>query len=290
MSEYNDLFDFSATQPGFDVVGPEYPPPPANLAHSAAWTMPLHPAFGAMEGDTAAAQLQQGVGPAPEGAGSHRVPWHACAVCLEPYQTDSALHRHAIEAQHQAYRCKCGTGFSKASALRRHVETKDAVKTFACALCPDRFARKDKLKDHCRHYHKVTDHGLRVLFSSLEVNQPRAPGAATRRRRAPALPRVAAASSGSPAASPAHAPVWPRAASTDQQYTNAPAGLSIPTGPLATINALQVPDSISISTGQFASSADAFAVDPALDGEFSGMLDDILGDYSWAEGFDAFDV
>lgn len=214
---------------------------------------------------------------------------HTCAVCLEPYQTDSALHQHAVEAHHQAYQCKCGTGFNKHSALKRHIETKDAPKTFACTLCYDKFTRKDKLKDHCRQYHKITDEGLRFLFTSQEV-RPRA-GAASRRRRAPA--RNAAASSGTlaPGLPPAHAPtgesVRPFPSSTGGQHPGLPTGAFVPTGPPATTSAF-VSVSRSVTTGQSAASADAFAAALAPGVDFSGTLDDLFGDETWAAGFDDF--
>lgn len=221
---------------------------------------------------------------------SDSVPMHVCAICHKTHQTDSALHRHAIDAQHQAYKCRCGTGFNKSSALKRHIETKDAPKTFACTLCYDKFARKDKLKDHCRHYHKVSDQGLQFLLNSQKV-KPQA-GAASRRRRGPVA--RAAASSGTPA-SPAHAPaiigpsVSPFPASTGQQHGAIPAGPSIPNYPLvATTTAFQAPNNFSVPPGQYFPSGDAFAVDPVLDGDFSGLLDGFVGDDSWATGSNSF--
>ncbi|POS79108.1 hypothetical protein DHEL01_v202501 [Diaporthe helianthi] len=294
MSEYNDFFDFNAPQFGFDTANFEYPALPADTAQSMAWTAPLQPSNGMMGGDTAA-QLQLDVNSASKAVagslGLHTllhdhaplIAKYNCAVCLEPYQTDSALHQHAIEAQHQAYKCKCGTGFNKASALKRHIGTKDAPKTFACTLCYDKFTRKDKLKDHCRHYHKVTDEGLQVLFSSQEVN-PRAGAASRHRRRGQAAVPGVAASSAASLASAAHAPagpaVWKAPASTGRQYTNIPTGPSVLAGPTATTSAFQAADTSSVPGAQFVPSADAFAVDPALDEDFSGLLDYFVRDYN----------
>lgn len=219
---------------------------------------------------------------------------HACAVCLEPYQTDFALHRHAVEAQHQAYQCKCGTGFNKASALKRHIDTKNASKTFACTLCHDKFTRKDKLKDHCRHYHKVMDHGLQFLFTSWEVKPQ--PGAPSRRRRA--LTRKPVASSGHPAPilRPAHTPAtagpsdWSIAATTGQQYAGLLAGTFAPaaSGAPATASAFPFPDNSSVPVGQFVTSADAFAINPALDEDILGQLEDFFGDGIQAMSFNGF--
>lgn len=94
---------------------------------------------------------------------------HVCAACLAPYRTAHALHEHAKEATHEAYKCTCGTGFIKQSSLKRHIDIKDAPKTFDCTLCYDKFTHKDELKDHCRRDHKVSDKALKFLFSSSEM-------------------------------------------------------------------------------------------------------------------------
>lgn len=209
----------------------------------------------------------------------HRNSIIACAICRSTFQTAFALDNHAKEATHQAYKCRCGTDFNKHSALKRHINTKDAPRTFACTLCYDKFNRKDKLKDHCRHYHKVTDEGLRNLFNSQE-GRPRA--AVPRRRRAP-VP-LAAASSGSastlapalpPVLAPAGSPFWPLAASTGQQYANFPAG------PLATT-------SPSVPASSFDSTADLFTTALAPSEDIFGLANDFLGDETWAVGLDGF--
>lgn len=64
MSEYNDLYDFSAPQLGFDAVDSEYPALPPDLDQSAAWTAPLQPSVALIGGGTAA-QLQLDVDSAP---------------------------------------------------------------------------------------------------------------------------------------------------------------------------------------------------------------------------------
>lgn len=215
---------------------------------------------------------------------------HACAVCLEPHQTHSALHQHAIEAQHQAYRCKCGTDFNKHSALKRHIETQHAPKTFVCVLCRDKFTRKDKLKDHWHHFHKVSVEGLRFLSDSQEL-KPQT-GAPSRRRRAPA--RKAAASSGilEPGLPPAHAPageaVWSFASSTGAQYAGLSVGQTVFTGLPAATNA-SIPGIPSVTAGQFIPSADAF-VAPAMTEDYLGTFDEFFGDENWAAGFDGFNL
>lgn len=211
-------------------------------------------------------------------------------MCLAPFPTDFALHQHAKATEHPAYKCVCGTGFNKYSTLQRHINTKDAPKIFACNLCDDSFNRKDKLKDHCRHYHKVKDEGLRFLFDSQE--QKARPGASSRRRRAP-VPLAAASSASAPTLAPAIPPAvapapasagpafWSFAASTGQQYASLPAGPFIPTGPLTTTSPF-IPASSSNSA------ADLFTAALAPSEDISGLAGDFLGDETWAVGFDGF--
>lgn len=209
---------------------------------------------------------------------------HACAVCLVSFPTDIALHQHAKETEHQAYECKCGTGFNKHSTLRRHIDTKNAPKTFSCVLCYQKFDRNDKVKDHCRHYHKVTDEGLRKLFDT-QRSRPR--GVAASRCH-----QTLAAASSAPApaavpAPPALAPAsagpsfWSPSASAGQQYAEFSAGLFVPTGPFVTNGSF-------ISPGAYVPAADSFAATPALDEGISGAFDDIFGDETWAAEFDGF--
>ncbi|KAG6358235.1 hypothetical protein INS49_014119 [Diaporthe citri] len=156
MSGYNELFDFNTP------IGTAEPAP--TMDQPGSWTAAPSASSGPMEGGTAA-QLHARLDLAPFAAARSS----GCAECLASFPTDSALHQHTKAAEHQAYKCACGTDFNKHSALRRHIDTKDAPKTFACNLCDDSFTRKDKLKDHCRHYHKVKDEGLRFLFNSQEL-------------------------------------------------------------------------------------------------------------------------
>lgn len=199
-----------------------------------------------------------------------------CAVCLLAFPTVFALDSHAKKATHQAYKCKCGTDFNENSTLQRHINTKDAPKTFACNLCDDFFNRKDKLKDHCRHYHKVKDEGLRFLFNSQELKAR--PGASSRRRRVP-VPLAAASSASAPtlapgvppavAPSPAGPAIWSFAASTGQQYASFPAGPFIATGPLATSTPF-IPTSLS------GSAADLFTAALAPSEDIAGVAGDFL--------------
>lgn len=206
---------------------------------------------------------------------------HACAVCHKAYQNASALDSHAREATHRAYKCKCGTSFNKHSALKRHINTKDAPKTFACTLCSNKFTRIDKLRDHCRQYHRVTDEGLKTLLNSKE-SRPRGAGPRRLRARDP----LAAASTGPAptltpaippvlAAAPAGPSVWSAPAYTTQQYN------SFSTDPFALVDPF-------VTTSSFAPAAGHFTSAPVPDEDVAGGLDDIFGDATWATGFDGF--
>lgn len=194
-----------------------------------------------------------------------------CAICLVAFPTALALDNHAKEATHQAYKCKCGTNFNRHSALRRHIETKDAPKTFACTLCYDKFNRKDKLYDHCRHYHKVTDEGLRALFNLQET---RSRPAASRRRRAP-VPLAAAPSVSVPPPAPAQASVsaglsaWGPALNAGQQFASRPAGPFI-------------------SAETFVPAANTFTAAYVPYETSSALSDETFGDETWPTNLDEF--
>lgn len=214
-----------------------------------------------------------------------------CATCLSTFQTISALDNHAKEASHQAYKCKCGTTFNKHSALKRHIDTKDAPKTFACTLCDDKFTRKDKLKDHCRLYHKVTDEGLVFLFESQGL-KPRA-GAPSRRRRAP-VP-LAAASSG-PATTQALAPpalasagssVWSPSAYTGQQHANFSTGSFTPTGSFATTSRFTLENPL-VQASHYVPAPVPFTTASATGEYIPGTVDDIFWDETWTTVFGGF--
>ncbi|KAJ0116743.1 hypothetical protein J7T55_009893 [Diaporthe amygdali] len=246
MSEYNNLFDFSAYDSGLLAFGPDQLGPSPSLDHSQARTAPFELSIGLTEGDIAA-QLQ----------------------------TYSALHQHAKQAEHQAYKCKCGTGFNKHSALDRHIKTKDAPKNFACTLCYEKFNRKDKLHDHCRHYHKVTDEGLRALFNIQEA-RPRA--AANRRRRGP-VPLAAASSGSAPPPTPAPISVsaglsaWGPDVNAGQRFANLPARHFISAEPF-------------LPAGPPVPAANPFTSAPVTDEDFADLANEIFGDGTWATNFD----
>lgn len=100
----------------------------------------------------------------PERLSSNDLPdtWHS-----EVDQNVHALEKNPKEAGNPVYKCKCGLRFDKHSYFKRHIE--DHANNFVCPLCDSKFNWEDKLVDHYRSYHRVSDAGLRFLHSSLET-------------------------------------------------------------------------------------------------------------------------
>ncbi|KAJ0116747.1 hypothetical protein J7T55_009897 [Diaporthe amygdali] len=81
---------------------------------------------------------------------------NTCDACKASFQTNSDLESHAKSLSHSAFRCKCGTPFSRYSSLARHINSKTGI-GYHCGLCEDKtFGRIDKLYDHLRDGHKVS--------------------------------------------------------------------------------------------------------------------------------------
>ncbi|KAK7722825.1 hypothetical protein SLS63_009099 [Diaporthe eres] len=296
MSGYNDLFNFNTSDGAHDMPGSLNAEAAPTMDQSGTWDAALQPQSGLMEGGTTV-QLHARLDFAPlEGARSNGSTINVkptCAVCLEGFQTAHALDHHAKETSHQAYKCKCGTSFNKDSALKRHIDTKDTPKTFACPLCDSSFTRKDKLKDHCRLYHKVKGEWLQALFNS---HQARPRTAASLHRLAPAplartssatAPTLAPAPPRALAPAPAGPFAWSPLAPAGQQYANFSADLFNTTDPLAMSSPI-APTDLFGSSGAFVPAADPFASTPITGEGISGTLDGFFGDEAWVTGFDGF--
>lgn len=157
-------------------------------------------------------------------------PEHVCATCLAIFSTANALDKHATEAIHEAYKCSCGKGFLMQFLLKRHINiAKDLPKTLLCSLCDNKFTRKHMLKEHWRHYHRVSEARLQLLLGSLET-EARA-DAPYHLGQSP-MPTTAASSGTlsqplSPALDPAGPSVWSSGATTRQQAVGS-GGYSFP--------------------------------------------------------------
>jgi len=81
---------------------------------------------------------------------------HSCMVCNASFQSNSGLEGHAKSTGHHAYSCVCDTSFGRFSSLARHVNS-NTGSGYHCGLCEDRtLPRIDKLYDHLRDGHKVS--------------------------------------------------------------------------------------------------------------------------------------
>lgn len=81
---------------------------------------------------------------------------HCCLVCNLSFQSNSELENHAQATRHSAFSCTCGTSFGRYSSLARHINS-NTGSGYHCGLCEDRtLPRIDKLYDHLRDGHKVS--------------------------------------------------------------------------------------------------------------------------------------
>lgn len=85
--------------------------------------------------------------------------WHTantCIVCSASFQTNSGLESHAKSTGHSAFSCTCDTSFGRRSSLERHINS-NTGSGYHCGLCENRtLPRIDKLYDHLRDGHKVS--------------------------------------------------------------------------------------------------------------------------------------
>lgn len=103
---------------------------------------------------------------------------------------------------HPAFLCSCNTGFSRYSSLSRHITSKTGSK-YPCKLCDKSFPRIDKLCDHLRACHKVSQNVLdrhRVNKKVARVKKTKQPVPPV---PAPATTRVVASGGSGPPWSPA---------------------------------------------------------------------------------------
>lgn len=99
---------------------------------------------------------------------SLHTPPNTCISCYSNFQSNTALQEHSKQAGHPSYECTCGSGFSRADSLNRHV--RDFLPgTYPCTFCTRHvgnaaFKRKYHLTQHLKGYHKMGNETLRVLL------------------------------------------------------------------------------------------------------------------------------
>jgi hypothetical protein len=81
---------------------------------------------------------------------------NSCIICNASFQNNSGLEGHAKSTGHLSYSCVCDTLFGRFSSLARHVNS-NTGSGYHCGLCENRtLPRLDKLYDHLRDGHKVS--------------------------------------------------------------------------------------------------------------------------------------
>lgn len=120
---------------------------------------------------------------------------NTCAVCSTSFQTNSELESHARSSDHSAFLCTCDTGFSRYSSLSRHITSKTGS-GFPCQLCDKNFPRVDKLYDHLRDGHKVSQKVLDRHRNRKELGQSKQTSPPIKPKPVPVIPPQASSSGG----------------------------------------------------------------------------------------------
>lgn len=89
------------------------------------------------------------------------------------------MEQHATETKHKAYVCTCWKGFTKLSALRRHVEESTQAREHACPVCGNEFKRQGHVEQHLRLTHNKTKDAIKDLLSGQKSQPRQEPGQAS---------------------------------------------------------------------------------------------------------------
>ncbi|KAI0799548.1 hypothetical protein GGR55DRAFT_478174 [Xylaria sp. FL0064] len=100
-----------------------------------------------------------------------------CITCHVRCPNDPALHKHGKTKAHPSCGCVCGTTFSDAKTLERHILSKNRVLKFSCPWCkrgetPTAFARADHLYQHLRNFHRIPTGRIPAEFSNTMPQFP----------------------------------------------------------------------------------------------------------------------
>lgn len=102
-----------------------------------------------------------------------------CGVCFCPFKKNNQLEQHATKNKHKAYICTCGKGFTKLSALRRHIEESTQAREHQCPLCDNKFKRPGHVEQHLRLIHKKSNDVIKSLLSAQKSVLGQEPGPAS---------------------------------------------------------------------------------------------------------------
>lgn len=95
-----------------------------------------------------------------------------CEACSASFPTNHQLERHASKSKHKAYLCTCRKGFTKSSALRRHIQESTQAREHKCPLCDHKCKRPGHVEQHLRLIHKTSDDVIKDLLST-QKSEPR---------------------------------------------------------------------------------------------------------------------
>lgn len=99
-------------------------------------------------------------------------PTPSCAACHAPFPKNYQLEQHATKNKHKAYLCTCSKGFTKLSALRRHIQESTKVREHRCPLCNHECKRPGHVEQHLRLVHKKSKDVIKNLLNT-QKSEPR---------------------------------------------------------------------------------------------------------------------
>ncbi|KAJ0116744.1 hypothetical protein J7T55_009894 [Diaporthe amygdali] len=140
MSQYNTGPQSTANDAGWASFDPKLAPFLPTMDQSGGWTSPAHAGTGQSTGSTAP---------------------------LPPIPEPASLHAKAGFTGHKAYLCTCGKAFTRASALRRHIEESTTqARKHNCPLCDHEFKRSGHVEQHLRLVHKKPNDVIKDLLTA----------------------------------------------------------------------------------------------------------------------------
>lgn len=104
---------------------------------------------------------------------------HTCAACSTSFPRNYQLEQHAAKDQHKAYLCTCGKGFTRLSALKRHIEESRQAREHRCPLCDTEFKRPGHVEQHLQLIHQMSKDAIKDLLNAKKSQSHQEPVQAT---------------------------------------------------------------------------------------------------------------